>query len=184
MLTAGRRRKDAARGRGSQATPGGQAGAAQRADPERGSVAVFTVVFAIAVVFLLALILDGGIAMNAKERAADIAEQAARAAADNIDVATLRTTGVAVIGPGACPLAGNLVAAYAQGTSTGVDAVTSATMDSCVAPTGGDPVGEETATVQVTITTRPLIPGVFGDFTETAQESATAECGINQGAVC
>ena len=78
---------------------------------------MFTVVFAVAVVFLTALILDGGMAMNAKERAADIAEQAARAAADNIDVATLRGTGVAAIGPGACPLAGNLVAAYAQGTA-------------------------------------------------------------------
>ena len=64
-------------------------GAAQRR--ERGSVAVFTVVFAVAVVFLTALIVDGGIAMNAKERAADIAEQAARAAAGNIDIAQLRT---------------------------------------------------------------------------------------------
>ena len=51
------------------------------AERERGSVAVFTVVFAVAVVFLTALIVDGGIAMNARERAADIAEQAARAAA-------------------------------------------------------------------------------------------------------
>jgi Flp pilus assembly protein TadG len=143
------------------------------ADSERGSVAVFTVVFAIAVIFLTALILDGGIAMNARERAADIAEQAARAAADNIDVATLRSTGTAAIGPGACPLAGTL------GASTGVDAVTSATMDTCTAPVGAD-----AATVQVTITTKPLVPGVLGSFTETAQASATAECGINQGVVC
>ena len=54
---------------------------------ERASIAVFTVVFAVAVVLLTALIVDGGIAMNAKERAADIAEQAARAAAGDIDVA-------------------------------------------------------------------------------------------------
>jgi hypothetical protein len=150
-----------------------------RADSERGSVAVFTVVFAIAVLFLTALILDGGVAMNARERAADIAEQAARAAADNIDVAALRSTGRAAIGPGACPLAGTLVAAYAQGASTGVDAVTSATMDTCTAP-----VGAVAATVQVTIKTRPLVPGVLGSFTETAQASATSECGINQGVVC
>ena len=151
----------------------------QPADSERGSIAVFTVVFAIAVIFLTALILDGGIAMNAKERAADIAEQAARAAAANIDVQALRTTGVAAIGAGACPLAGNLVASYAQRASTGVDAVTSAAMDNCVAP-----IGAQTATVQVTITTKPLIPGVLGSFTETAHASATAECGINLGAVC
>jgi Flp pilus assembly protein TadG len=153
--------------------------AGRRRDGERGSVAVFTVVFAIAVVFLTALILDGGIAMNAKERAADIAEQAARAAADNIDVGTLRSTGLAEIAAGACPLAGNLVAAYAQGTRTGVDAVTSASMDTCTAPPG-----THTATVQVTIKTTPLVPGVLGSFTETASASATTECGINAGVVC
>ena len=57
-----------------------------------------------------------------------------------------------------------------------MDAVTSATMDSCTAPVGAD-----TATVQVTITTRPLIPGVLGSFAETAQASATAQCGVNLG---
>jgi Putative Flp pilus-assembly TadE/G-like len=176
MLTAGGRPGSAVRG---------HEGAARRAardlpaDGERGSVAVFTVVFAVAVIFLTALILDGGVAMSARERAADIAEQAARAAADNIDVAALRSTGVAGIGPGACVLAGNLVQTYAQGAKAGVDRVASATMDSCTAP-----VGANTATVQVTITTTPLVPGVLGDFTETAQESATAECGINQGVAC
>ena len=144
---------------------------------QRGSVAVFTVIFAIAVIVLTALIVDGGIAMNARERAADIAEQAARAAAGDIDVAALRSTGVATIGPGACTLAGQLVQQYARGSSTGVDVVTSAAMDGCT-------VGADTATVQVTITTQPLVPGVLGDFTETAQESATAQCGINQGALC
>jgi Flp pilus assembly protein TadG len=183
MLRAGVRRTGAASSADPAAAPGSRVRVAL-AEPERGSVAVFTVIFAIAVVFLTALILDGGIAMNARERAADIAEQAARAAADNIDVATLRNGGTAQIGPGACPLAGNLVAAYAQGSQAGIDAVTSAVMDSCVAPVGADPVGAVTATVQVTITTRPIIPGVFGSFTETAQASATAQCGINQGVAC
>jgi len=150
-----------------------------QADRERGSVAVFTVVFAIAVVFLTALILDGGIAMNAKERAADIAEQAARAAADNIDVAVLRAAGVAAIGPGACPLAGTLVTTYARQDSSGVDAVTSAAMDNCQAAPGA-----RTASVKVTITTKPLIPGVLGSFSESATETATTECGITAGVVC
>jgi Flp pilus assembly protein TadG len=146
---------------------------------ERGSVAVFSVVFAVAVVFLTALIVDGGIAMNAKERAADIAEQAARAAAGNIDIAQLRTAGVAAIGPGACGFAANLVSAYSQQDSSGVDRVTGATMTSCVAT-----AGTETATVAVTITTQPLVGGILGRFSETAQETATAECGIALGAVC
>lgn len=149
-----------------------------RTDREEGSIAVFTVVFAIAVVFLLALIVDGGIAMNARQRAADIAGQAARAAAGDIDVATLRAAGVARIGPGACGLAAQLVRRYAQVASTGVDAVTSAAMDTCQV------VSASTATVQVTITTRPLIPGILGSFTETARDSATAQCGITAGTPC
>ena len=140
---------------------------------------MFTVVFAVAVIFLTALIVDGGIAMNAKERAADIAEQAARAAAGNIDIATLRAGGAAAIGAGACGLAGNLVSAYSQQDSTGVDRVTRATMTSCVATTG-----TETATVAVTITTQSLVGGLLGTFTETAREAATTECGIARGAVC
>ncbi|GAB3152025.1 hypothetical protein GCM10027161_52940 [Microbispora hainanensis] len=60
---------------------------------ERGSMSVFVVLFS-GVVFLLAgLLVDGGAAMNARLKAADIAEQAARAAADQIDVETLRATG-------------------------------------------------------------------------------------------
>ena len=146
---------------------------------EQGSVAVFTVVFAVAVIFLTALIVDGGIAMNAKERAADIAEQAARAAAGNIDIAALRAGGGAAISAGACGLAANLVSAYSREDSTGVDRVTGATMTSCVATTG-----TETATVAVTITTQPLVGGLLGTFTETARETATMECGVARGAVC
>ena len=146
---------------------------------ERGSVTVFVVVFAIAVMFLLALILDGGIAMSAKQRAADIAGQAARAAADTIDVAYLRNTGVAVMAPGACGAAARLVSTYGQRLSSGVDRVTGTAMVSCVAPTGA-----RVATVQVTVSTSPLVPGVFGAFHETALASATTECGITQGGAC
>ena len=146
---------------------------------ERGSVTVFTVVFAIAVMFLLALILDGGIAMNAKQRAADVAGQAARAAADTIDVGTLRSTGVAVMAPGACLAAARLVSTYAQRLSAGVDRVTSTAMVRCVAPPGA-----RVATVQVTVSTHPLVPGVFGPFHETASASATTECGITLGGAC
>jgi hypothetical protein len=45
-------------------------------------------------------------------------------------------------------------------------------------------VGTQTATVGVTITTQSLVGGILGTFTETAQETATAECGIARGAVC
>jgi Flp pilus assembly protein TadG len=146
---------------------------------DRGSVAVFTSIFAVAVVFLTALIMDGGIAMNARGRAADIAGQAARAAAGDIDVGTLRATGKAVIGPGACGLAQQLVDHYAAIDSGGVDRVNTASMQVCVAPAGGD-----TATVQVSIVTQSLVGGIIGGFTESASQTATAQCGINQGGNC
>jgi Flp pilus assembly protein TadG len=145
---------------------------------ERGSVAVFTVVFAVAVVLLTGLILDGGIAMNARERAADIAGQAARAAAGDIDVGALQTTGRAVIAQGACAIADQLIQRYAQLDSGGVDKVDTATMVSCNAA-----AGTEVATIQVQITTQPLV-GVLGGFTETGTQSAVSECGIAQGKEC
>jgi Flp pilus assembly protein TadG len=146
---------------------------------ERGSITVFTAVFAIAVIFLLALVLDGGSALNAKERAMDIAGQAARAAADTIDLRVLRDSGVAVIGPGACAAAASLVRSYGQVLSNGLDKVTTATLVSCTAPQGSG-----RATVLVTVSTRPLIPGVLTGFHESAQANATPECGINLGAPC
>ena len=154
--------------------------APRRRDGERGSVTVFTVVFAIAVIFLLGLIVDGGMALNAKERAADIAGQAARAAADDINVAALRAGTVQINAQTAChPTASTLVSSYAAKIRGGVDHVLSATMNGCALSQGG-----QTATVTVRITTTPLVPGVLGSFTETAQASATVECGITQGVGC
>ncbi|WP_433420262.1 pilus assembly protein TadG-related protein [Microtetraspora malaysiensis] len=60
---------------------------------ERGSMSVFVVVFSVAVFLLAGLLVDGGAAINARLRAADVAEQAARAAADQIDVEALRADG-------------------------------------------------------------------------------------------
>ena len=145
---------------------------------DRGSVAVFTVVFAVAVVLLTGLILDGGIAMNARERAADIAGQAARAAAGDIDVGALQTTGRAVMAQGACAVADQLIQHYAQLDSGGVDKVDTATMLSCQAQPG-----TAVATIEVQITTQPLV-GVLGGFTETSKDSAVTECGIDQGVEC
>jgi Flp pilus assembly protein TadG len=175
MLTRAARRPAAALARRlGRALPGG----------ERGSVTVFTVVFAIAVIFLLGLIVDGGIAMNAKERAADIAGQAARAAADDVNIATLRTGGgVSINSQTAChPTAAGLVSTYTAGlggNSGGVDHVLSVAMTDCHLGNA-----ERTAVVTVQVSTSPLVPGVLGGFTEQAQASATVECGINQGGVC
>ncbi|MEU8272535.1 pilus assembly protein TadG-related protein [Sphaerisporangium sp. NPDC049002] len=56
-------------------------------------MSVFVVIFSVVVFMLAGLLVDGGAALNARLRASDIAEQAARAAADQIDVENLRVTG-------------------------------------------------------------------------------------------
>jgi Flp pilus assembly protein TadG len=147
---------------------------------DQGSVAVFTVVFAVAVIFLLALIVDGGNAMNARERAADIAGQAARAAADDISPATLRSAPLAgnalpIDWGSACGYAQQVVQKYGAGL-----AGTTVTMSACP----GQKSSATQAAITVQITTRPLIGGgILGTFTETATGTATTECGnaVQQG---
>ncbi|MEU1876869.1 pilus assembly protein TadG-related protein [Streptosporangium sp. NPDC020072] len=82
---------------------------------DRGSMSVFTVIFSVMVFMLAGLLVDGGGAINARLRAADIAEQAARAAADKIDVEYLRETGQArLLGEDeVCAEAKKIVSGYA-----------------------------------------------------------------------
>lgn len=62
-----------------------------RSARERGSAALFVAVFAPAMIFLAGLVIDGGAALEVRQRAADIAEQAARAAGQECDVGLLRS---------------------------------------------------------------------------------------------
>jgi Flp pilus assembly protein TadG len=73
--------------------------AALRAAPERGSVSVVLVLLAGALFALAGLVVDGGQAITARERAGDLAEQGARAGADVLDEAGYRTTGAAGADP-------------------------------------------------------------------------------------
>ncbi|GAA3132059.1 pilus assembly protein TadG-related protein [Streptosporangium carneum] len=79
-------------------------------------MSVFTVIFSVMVFMLAGLLVDGGAAINARLRASDIAEQAARAAADEIDVEHLRATGQAqLLEEGAvCAKAEEIVSAHAS----------------------------------------------------------------------
>jgi Flp pilus assembly protein TadG len=141
---------------------------------DRGSISLFLAIFAVAAFALLALLVDGGTAINAKERAADIAEQAARAAANQIDVNGLRSGNPkVVIGPGACVAADSTVAQYQTASHL------AASVAICHAP-----VGATLATVQVSVQTKPLIPLIFGNFTMTASATAYPACGITQGGQC
>lgn len=139
---------------------------------ERGSASVFVVFFAMAALALASLLVDVGNAINAQERAADIAEQAARAAASDIDITTLRAGGNPVIDRvTACTRAGDLVRGYAS-----TSGIAAAMTDCGVSPTG------QQAEVFVSVTTTPVISAFFGSFTMRAHETACAE--FTQGQVC
>jgi type II secretory pathway pseudopilin PulG len=140
---------------------------------ERGSISLFVVFFAMAALALASLLVDVGNAINAQERAADLAEQAARAAANAIDVASLRTGTVTIDPATACTNAQALIQTYA--TTSGIQA---AMTQPCTYPT------PRQVTVYVSVTTTPLISTFFGSFTMRAHETACAEFGINQGVGC
>lgn len=59
-------------------------------DPEAGIVTAFVVIMILALLMVTGLIYDGGRVIVAKRQAIDVAEQAARAGAQAIDVPTLR----------------------------------------------------------------------------------------------
>lgn len=79
-------------------------------------MAGWLVVTAVAVFTLAGLVLDGGAALAARGRAADTAQQAARAGADALDVASLRSPTPAGLAadPGAARAAAAAVLAAAE----------------------------------------------------------------------
>lgn len=58
---------------------------------DRGSAALFVAIFAPAMIFMAGLVIDGGAALEARQRAADTAEQAARAGGNECDEGLLRS---------------------------------------------------------------------------------------------
>jgi Flp pilus assembly protein TadG len=142
---------------------------------DRGSVTVFAVIFTIGVIFLALMLADLGNRMNAEERAADTAEQAARAAADTLNQNELRVGNVVIDEGAACNAADNLVAQYSN--ASGIDAV----VTTCQAPTRLQP---RQATVTVMVTTTSIFSALIGGYTVKVTESACAEFGITTGAAC
>lgn len=78
-------------------TRGMRARARDRRRDESGSVAFIVVMWSVVVVVLAGLVIDGSLMISQKERAADLASQAARAQAENLNQNVLRSTGKAVI---------------------------------------------------------------------------------------
>jgi putative Flp pilus-assembly TadE/G-like protein len=134
---------------------------------ERGSFTFMVVFWALMTMMLGGLVVDGSLAITERQRAGDIAEQAARAAADDLDPNQLR--------------AGNYVLlddycgqAKLVGTTSGLDSG----QVSCDSPPGtfqvpGGPV-VPLVTVHVQITYTPILLSMFFSQTFTANASANA----------
>ncbi|MQY07341.1 TadE/TadG family type IV pilus assembly protein [Actinomadura macrotermitis] len=126
---------------------------------DRGAMALYVVLFTPTVLMLAGLLVDGGLAIHARQRAADMAEQAARAGANQIDTDRLRETGKPILDPAraraaACALLDDYD-----------DKITASRCDAT----------DQAVDVQVELTVKPQILGIIpglGSFT--MKGSATA----------
>jgi hypothetical protein len=125
-----------------------------------GVVTAFTVVLLAALIVLAGMVFDGGMAMAGRVKALDEAQEAARAGAQQLDLAAFRATGLTTLDPAD---AANAAEAYLAATGD----------------TGTVAVDGETVTVTVTHIQHTQILALIGisSFTERATASATAEQG-------
>ena len=128
-----------------------------REDLERGAVAVVIPILTVGLLAMAGLVIDGGAALAARGRAADVAQQAARAGADALAPGSLRRGDPAelAVNPAAAVLAANQVLQF--GSVTGQ-----------VNVSGG------TVTVTAHITRRTSILSAVGVDTVTGHATATA----------
>lgn len=133
-----------------------------QAKDDRGTATVFVLGLIVVLFGFAGLVIDGGNALNTRARMADLAEQAARAGADQLDIGSLRSNGAVTIncGPAVSGAVDGYLASYPadHGIVTG-----------CTAQT-------VTVTVHTTVNTEILqiLPGL-DHFGITASATARAE---------
>jgi len=139
----------------------------RRLPGDRGSAALFVAIFAPAMIFLAGLVIDGGAAMEARQRASDIAEQAARAAGSQCNVALLRSAGE-------CRITDYTAASVAAGPYLTDNGVTDSGLQ-FIDPVPGAPGQYYGVRVTVTITFQTVLLGIFPAYeTLTVTQSADA----------
>ncbi len=132
---------------------------------DRGSGAGAVIIFALLFLVLAAFVVDGGLSISQRERAADIAEQAARYAAQDIDEEALRASQGknAPINYENCP---QRVGKFArQSGLSGADVAASG----CVAASA------QQVEVRIRLTYRPVLTGLFYSAPLTVHGTAKAE---------
>lgn len=129
---------------------------------ERGSGAAAVIIFAFLFLALAAFVVDGGLSISQRERAADIAEQAARYAAQKLDTDALRHDRT-VIDTAACA---TRVRDFAERSGiTGPDLANAVCTDT----------QPQKVTVRIQLTYRPTLTGFFYNGSLTVTGTATAE---------
>jgi Flp pilus assembly protein TadG len=157
----------------------------RRRRDERGSLTLFTILWAFLVMLLAALAIDGGLAISQRERAADLADQAARAEAQDLQLGNLRGSGTPVIAQDGCRLARAYVAGAASSVHWGTaNVVGDYSDDGCdystvlVPGQGGGMVTSSSVTVEVQLTYTPFVFNLFaGPVTVTETGTAFAQAG-------
>lgn len=132
---------------------------------DRGSGSAAVILFAFLFLALAALVVDGGMSISQRERAADIAEQAARYAAQDIDETALRESGgeSAPINYENC---GARVRKFAREAGlSGPDVAASRCLSA----------NAEQVEVQIQLTYEPVLTGLFYNGTFTVRGTSKAE---------
>lgn len=134
---------------------------------DRGSGAAAVLIFALVFMTLAAFVVDGGLSISKRERAADIAEQAARYAAEDIDLDQLRNAqqggAPPVINGADCT---GRVQEFAQ--QSGLDPADVAASH-CTA------IQDQRVEVSVQLTYQPILTGFFYDHAIVVHGTAAAE---------
>jgi len=130
---------------------------------EQGQVTAFVVIMMAAFLAFAGLVYDGGNALAAKTTAIDEAQEAARAGAQQINLAAFRATGQVTLDPAAAAAAAQAYVAAAGGRDTATVTVT------------GD-----TVTVQISAVSTTEFLRLFGipAIHITGSATATAETGV------
>lgn len=130
----------------------------RRAGDDRGSATVFGLFLIMVVLVLAGAMIEGGNAMSARGHATDVAQQAARAGADKLDLAGLRTNGLVRIDPVAAKAAATAFLAQVgetgtvNATPTQVSVTVTVTRPGILVPI----LGIQTLTVHATATAAPV----------------------------
>lgn len=138
----------------------------RRPHGQRGSFTFAIIFWALMAMILAGLVVDGGLAITERQRAGDIAEQAARAGADDLNQAELRA-GNYQLDPQACDQATRVA------TASGIDA-SAVTCDPPGQTTLATGQVVPTMTVHIRIQYSPILIGLIYSGQFIAEAAATA----------